>query len=387
MPVVSKKSRADSKDRSKSLPFRDVRLSRVNAYLARLGEVGDDEEKQRAVLDEVPESEIALLIEQWTKRAGFSGLEYEERGRIFELITNWYAKSPQAALDWVLAIQSKKDRQELISQIVGKEAEVDLGRALELAKRYGGMESGGLDMPSEVAKRLGGLDADQFVEALLLFSSAGSSRGGSPINFAEGFDFLKAAELLKNRLADGEGACSISWFPTNFIEELTTRDPDSTWNWISSVSQKPGFMWSSQAGVFFKALRKVSSPDEFNRFVIEKMEGQTDADKKFETAFWALSADVNEEQISEFVRNLPGDRAKNLEHLIQASCNKFGGRYDEYKEALLQPMVPEERARIVAGAFIGGISAREKANYSKILKRLGHSDEEIGRMFPVPEKE
>lgn len=358
-------------------------MDRVKGYMRQIEEAAAKKDFSPDLLKEVPVGDIPLLIEQWKKRAGFSGLDYNEQHQIEELITDWYEKEPQAALEWVVGMECQKDRQALVEEIVGAEAKRNLDHALELARQYGKRELGGLDMPSEIQKTLGDCDPARFMEILRAFPSEGSGSSGSSVDFKENFDFAELAALLDKEAGDNNKP-SYSFMPSNLLREWTKVDPDAAWNWVSK--EKGSHMVFNGADEFFETLAQSRSKEQINAFLVDQMAAREDEDSKYRLAWQALASKPDAAQIADFITRLPGDRVRNLEQLTEASSSGSGGSYDEFKSLLVSQMTVEERRRIIPKVFVSN-SGDSRRMIARSLRQLGHTDAEINEMLPTPNEE
>jgi hypothetical protein len=358
-------------------------LDRVKGYMRQIEEAASKKDFSSDLLKDVPVGDIPLLIEQWKKRAGFSGLDYNEQSQIKKLITNWYEKEPQAALDWVTNMECKKDRQELVSEIVGAEAKRNLDHALELAKQYGKRELGGLDMPYEIQKILGDYDAPRLMEILRAFPSDDSGGSGSNVAFKENFDFAELVTLLDKEAVENNKQ-SYSFMPSNLIIEWTKSDPNAAWNWVSNA--KGHHIIFNGVDEFFETLAQTRSKEQISAFLVDQMATREDDDSKFRLAWQALSSKPDAAQIADFITRLPGDRVKNLEEMAKASSSGSGGPYDEFKNLLVSQMTVEERKMILPKAFVSNGEASRRM-FARTLRQLGHTDAEINEMLPQSKEE
>jgi len=360
-------------------------LERVKSYLRRVDENGTKEGFHADPLKDIPAADIPLLIEQWRKRAGFSGLDYDQQYQIKKLVSSWYEQEPQAALDWVAGMECQKDRQELISEMVGAEAKRNLNHALELAKQYGKAELGGLDMPQEIQNTLGECDPARFMEIMRAFPSDGTGSSGSEVDFREDFDFAALAAMLDKERRENSNL-SYSFSPSNFVSEWTKADPEAAWNWVSKKNGDQ--LVFNGADDFFETLAQSRSKEEINAFVIDQMAAHEDDDSKFRLAWQALASKPDATQIADFISHLPGDREMNLERLATASNNGSGGHFDEFKDLLVTQMTVEQRRLILPKAFgAWGEDGSSRRKMTRTLRQLGHTDAEISEMLPKRNKE
>jgi hypothetical protein len=356
-------------------------IDRVKGYMRQIDEAAAKRDFSSDLLKDIPMGDIPLLIEQWKKRAGFSGLDYNEQHQIKKLVAEWYEKEPQAALDWVTSMECKKDRQELVSEIVEAEVKRNPDHALELARQYGKRELGGLDMPNAFRDVLGDSDPARFMEILRAFPSEDSGSSGSNVAFKENFDFAELAALLDKEAGDNNKP-TYSFMPSNLLSEWTKVDPDAAWNWVS----KQNNMVFNGADEFFDTLAKTRSKEQINAFVVDQMATREDENSKYRLAWQALASKPDAAQIADFFTRLPGDRVKNLEQLTKAASSGSGGPYDEFKSLLVSQMTVEERRQIIPKFFVAN-SDDSRRMIARTLRQLGHTEAEINEMLPTPKEE
>lgn len=335
----------------------------------------DKLDKIRSEIRDLPISDIPLMIEQMSRRAGFSGLDARQKGVIGDLVLKWYEQEPQTSLDWVAAMENATDRQSLMSKIVGKEAGKDLDHAVELAKRYGTKELGGLEMPQEIKQKLESLGVESMFEVLRAFPTM-EGRFESSITFADNFPFKNLAYMLTKNSKEAE---HFSFFPSNFLQEWTRRDPQAAWQWVTAGENIDSLVFSDPRG-FFEAYRAGRSAEEINTLILDYMSRQTDDDRKFQFAWNSLADHVDAAQIRDFLMRLPGERSENLHQMVKVAARGFGSNYDNFKEALYGMMSPQERMEILP-QVLGGASFLQDGRCKQILKQLGHTDAEIQAMF------
>lgn len=356
---------------------------RVKGYMRRIDEAATTKNFSPDLLKDVPTDEIPLLIEQWKKRAGFSGLDYKEQFQIKRLAKAWYEKEPQAALDWAAGMECRKDRQDLISEMVGAEAKRNFDHALELAKRYGKVELGGLNMPHEIQEKLGQFDPARLMEILRMFPSTPTSNIRGPVDFKANFDFATMAELMDHPGLDNKEQ-TYAFFPSNFVSEWAKIDLEAAWTWLSN--QKENSLAYNGIDGFFTALSTHRTKEEINQFVIDQMTKRADDDSKFRLAWQALTSKPDSDQIADFINRLPGDRGVNLERLAQASVNGSGGPYDQFKEILVAQMTAAERRQVLSKVFASSINGSDRGVIVRTLRQLGHTDAEINETLPALRK-
>lgn len=353
-------------------------MDRIKGYMRKIDETKAERGYSVTSFDKIPTGDIPLLIEHWSKRAGFSGLDYSEQHQIQQLVKGWYEKEPDTVLAWVAGMESRKDRQGLLSEIVGTEAKRDFSRAMQIAKQYGTREQGGLDMPHEVREKLDECDPAQFMEILSAFPSDGSGSTLSDVNFKENFDFAQLASLMDKDLSAAVKQ-SYSFTPQNFVTEWTKANPDAAWQWLKDNNGGSPF---NDTHAFFKSLAEFRTKEQISAFVIEQMGSRTDDEAKFSLAWQALTAKPDAGQIADFMTRLPGERISNLERLAETSANSSGGEYDEFKNLLVSEMTPEERRIVVPKAFSSHHGSDSRNMMARTLRQLGHTSEEINEMLP-----
>ena len=367
---------------SSERPTKEAKNPRVAELLKAVEGARYNEAKTKEALDQVKTEEFSRLLGELVRRAGFTGLDYKDAESMVNLVAAWYDREPEAALGWVLAFENAKDREQLLTGIIGKVSGKDLKQGLALLQQYGRKENGGWLMPMELFQGLTQLGADGMASALGSFISTDGNSGGSSLTFPQDFDFRRLLDGVAEIQKGLKGEQAIGMVPSNLLSEWAKRDPSSAWEWLQQ-GKKASYASPDE---FFKGYRANVSNDEFTSFLAEVV-GDKTADEKgrFRTAWQALAEDPNIVALDSFMRKLPGDRSRNLLGLFNVAARGSGGRYDLFKEILIRQMSPDERASVLAAHFRE--SSPDKEFYTPLLQQLGHSDEEIQRMLsPAAER-
>jgi len=346
--------------------------------IKQLDEASYDETESSAILSDISSAGFLEIIQDYTRRAGVTGLDYDDQQKVQKLITAWYAKDPDAALQWVLGLAKPKDRQEFLTQLIGDVSKTDLDTALTLLREHGKQEDGGWNVPSNLVQELGKRDAATMLRSLEHFISSNGSCSGSQIEFAPGFDFRAALDGfadIQARLAPSQSLASI---PTNLLGEWAKRDSSAAWAWLQEGKKVP----FNDMEVFFNGYTRIASPEEVADMLVEAMALKSVSSQKFELAWHVLADQPSASMISRFLESDPGGRDETLQALFAESTRGTGGRFDEFKQLLLREMSGTERSAVLASRFEHGLVPAEVSFYTPLLRQLGHSDEEIRQMLP-----
>jgi hypothetical protein len=324
-------------------------------------------------LQNIPISDIPSIVEAWKKRAGLSGLNDKQKSQIQKLMTNWYEKDATGAIAWLEALAPKADGYMLLEGILVFEAGRDWNHTLALVEQFSKTSLPGF-FPHVLRAKMNDCDAELIGKIVRDFSP-GFVMQPLKIDFKEGFDFAALGKMLAED--NGEKTIFLSYSPTNFIEEWAKEDVNAAFDW----SLKNMFFSSSDVGnVFLKLTNEVGS-EEANKIFIKTLADETILWDKYYCASFALQDHASPEQISNFVKQLPGSRIDHLEGLANHAQYWDGSSHDEFKSKLLSVMTPEERTLHVPITF--GNKHQSRNEMIQTLKKLGHSSEEINVMMPI----
>lgn len=352
---------------------------RAQEMLRKFADAKDDPAKQAATLSEAADGDFPAMIRELAQRAGLTGMEYADQDLLEKLVIGWYSKDPDGALDWVLALQKPKDRKNFLLKVIDTVAKRDIAKAAELLRRHGREDDGGWLIPYQFANEVGKLDASRMVETLGQFISSDGSSSGMEVTFSENFDFRRALDGLadiKAGLGKGE---KIAITLTNLLSEWTERDPAAAWEWI----QQGRNLSNDDVAGFLKGYRENATTGELAGKLVEAMSLKFEPQEPFRMAWDVMAEKPDAGLIGQFLEQAPGDRNENLRQLFGMAEYYSGGRYDKFKVLLLGQMTAAERFAVVGGQFgKSGMSQSDRNFYTPVLRRLGHTDEEIGRMLP-----
>ena len=302
--------------------------------------------------------------------------------KIEKLLTDWQAKNPDAALQWVLGLPKLKDRQAFLSMIIGQIASKDLDAATALIREHGREEHGGWNIPEMFVRELGKRDADTMVRVLGSFISTNGSTDLPHALFTEGFDFRATADgLAAIQSGLGRYEC-LAAVPRDLISEWTERDATGAWEWLMEGKQ----LRFADLTRFFEAYSMTASPKDVAGLVVEAMDLKSTTSEKFDLVWSILAEKPNATMITQFLAQVPGEREENLRNLFKESARGHGGNFDPFNQLLLQQMSARERLAVVSSRYEYGASPNDVSFYTPLLRQLGHSDEEIRQMLPPDRK-
>jgi hypothetical protein len=379
-PATSASHTAGHPSASKSVrPPKDGPDRQVAKLIKQLDEAGYDETKSSAILSDISSAAFLEVIQDYTRRAGVTGLDYDDQQKVQKLVAAWHAKDPGAALQWVLGLAKPKDRQEFLTQLIGDISKTDLDTALTLLREHGKEEDGGWNVPFYLVQELGKRDVATMLKSLGTFITSDGSSSGMGIEFSPGFDFRAALDgfaEIQAGLAKGQHLASI---PSNLLAEWAKRDATAAWAWLQQGKEVP----FNDVDVFFNGYTTIASPEEVAGLLVEAMALKSSSTEKFELAWHVLADQPNASKITHFLEQAPGGRDDTLRDLFAQSTRGSGGHFDEFKQLLLQQMNGSERSAVFTSRFKHGASPAEVSFYKPLLHQLGHSDEEISRMLPA----
>ncbi len=332
---------------------------------------GFDEE-----LEAIDPSEIPALLAALADRAGYYGLGYEDEEVLEQLLLRWYAADPDAALVWTLGVKTTGDRRQLLNQLVRHEAENDLDRAIDLARRYARDEDGDISLPDVLMEQAVDEGADKLLEVCRLGVSDADGTRGIPVDYPSGFPFRDTLEAIADLAASLEDGQSLSMVPSNLLAEWARRDPEAAYAWLASGRKVP---FNGEVGDFVEGYAEVATNAEVGAFAAGLFDPDERPARRYDTAFDILSEVPEGETLEGFLEGLadPGAREQHLEGLFLRSQSAYGGGYDRAREQVLLAMAPEMRVRLMSQSTLTASKRRELV---PLLRRLGHSEEEIAAM-------
>lgn len=367
-------------------PTADVARNSRNTTSTRIQQHVDKLLENNQYYDADPDASSDLKKEDYpeflralTARAGITGLDHTQQRILGQLISQWYESEPDAALQWVLGLENQKDSSKFLSDIIGNVSDKDWDAALAMAEQYGTAQGRELDMPYNMRRTLGKLDADEFVRVLGFFtSSSGSS--GSDIDYSPGFDFRAALDGLVEIKKNLKTGTQLKFTPSNLMSEWAKRDFDSALAW-ARTGKEVSF---NSINEVFSAAAATASINELAGMAVQLMqEPNQEPDKNYRAAWGILADRTSPELVASFIQQLPGDRQNHLSHMLATSFSGSGPSYDAFKEILLSQMTASERIAAFQSEPVQKRSfGRSRDFFTPILMRLGHTQQEIDGMVP-----
>lgn len=359
---------------TRSIPPRPAPLPRQNT-----------EQQSKALLRDVLErrspkiakEDYRRLIDEFIKLAGINGLENEHHPLFRRLVWDWHAADPDAALAWILALNRPNDTATMLTHIIEDLANRDFDAAIALAKRYGAAEGRHLDMPYRFQIKLAEMDAAELVDILACFTQI-NSWSSAPVKFGEGFDFQQALNGIAEIQATFDENERLAFVPSNLLAEWAKHDPDAAWEWVLPDDKKvPG-------NDLVSLVRGLAPTAELIELAVFVAESPTKSRHNDRHSLWSiLTVKPDPDFISGFLDNAPGGRQQNFENMLLTGLGMGGSIHDTTREILLSQASSAERV----AAFQSEVFRREGSHYDQqrylpILRRLGHSEEEIKLMIP-----
>jgi hypothetical protein len=351
-------------------------------FFQRMQEAGSNKSKLNAVLAAVTPAEIPGLLADFQARAGVSGLRGEEMIQFQELVKTWYTTTPAAALAWLHGLPKPRDREQLLEQIAVGLAETDLDGALALLRQERSSEQVGVSIPSELIEKAVTQGEAKLVEVCRL--GLGLGRGGDKgthLIFPGDFDFKRVFDGLAEGLAAFGKDGGYDNLPTNLIGEWTKRDPQAAWEWLQQgKAYKVPAKFEGRFDEFFESYAQTAPPEEAGLFL-----GTVFAsDKDFNNPMCALTAQPSLELLDAFLQAAPGERSERLQRLFKWSIGwRRGWDHGKVRFLLLERMTPEQRLEALRS--YREPSTKQEQELIPVLRRLGHSEEEIRTLLPPRE--
>ena len=346
-----------------------------SAFSLRWEELGNDddcEEKREALLANLGPAEFPALLAEMADNAGLSGLGNSEDDQLSQLFIAWFGKAPDDALVWMRQLHKASDRQRLLCEIVNHIAETDTDRAISLLRQYGADDEGHIFIPRKLLEKTAAQGADKLLEVCRF----GLNRGGDwpcpcEISIPQGFEFRKVLDgLAAAQLEIGDDGRFAS-VPCNLVTEWAKRDFKSAWAWLM---EGKSVVYNGTSDL----IRSVP-PAEAGALLGEVFDHATKDKNPYADAASALYSCPSSEMLEAFLKTASGDRSANLNGLFDALR---GGNLGELQSLLLERMRPEQRADALRRNFKEGTDSQTKSALARLLRGLGHSDEEIQSLLP-----
>lgn len=332
----------------------------------------DGKEKREALLAGLGPEEFPALMAEMDDKAGLSGLDNPGDNQLRDLFNAWFRKAPDVALAWLRALPKAKDRQRLLYGIVDEVAEIDPDRAVSMLRQDGADENGHIFIPDRLLEKAVSQSEDKLLEICKL----GLHRGGDwpnscRMSFPEGFDFRRVLDGLAAAQAEiGEDGRFAS-IPSNLVSEWAKRDFQSAWNWLkddktviyNGMSDLIGSVPPADAGALLAAGFDATAKE----------------DKRYEDAVMEMYRTPSPEMLEAFLQAAPGERAVHLSGLFdELKCSNLG----ELQPLLLERMSPQQRSEALQRNFKNGTDPQTRSTLARLLRGLGHDEEEIQSLLP-----
>lgn len=333
---------------------------------------------ERAKFEEMDTGEIQALLEALeSKKEEFYGLDNIDQGILGSLISAWALNDRDGAIAWIVSLESERDRQRMLRDVVVAVGKVNLEEGLALMDDFQQTYGIRVAQPWSLLESAASRDANAMVRLLRASATKDGRITMYPaLTYPQGFDFetaLNGLEDIQASLPEGEKFLSV---PGNILEEWSKRDPQSALDWVLL-----GKDVDSNSGVreFMEGYKKNASDAELVGVVsdiYEKRDGYTDT-------LDALSGIGRESLIRQFFDETDADGGENqlVEGLLSESISATSGENGTVRRVLLDRMDAQQRIE-----FFTDENAPKPAN-PKLAEQLraqlgglGHSPEEIDRM-------
>lgn len=351
-------------------------------FLWRLRETGYSEEGRSVLFADLSPAEIPGLLAEMKAQAGIYQMDNLEAEQFESLFKAWYAKAPEAALSWLQALPHADDKERLLGMTVDGLAETDLTAAVNLLRQEGCDENGRIGIPEVLLENAPTHGAETLVEFCRLGLYRGTAISGNPLTYPDEFNFKQALDGLAEAKTTMGGDCWFSDVPCNLVKEWARRDPLAAWEWV----QQGKTIEMNGSKEFFAgcAMSAVMPVKEIGGMLASAMETAETPGDGYENVWAALGGRPSPELLDGFLEALPGGHATHLNGLFDATWSWLGKNLVEMQvcELLLERMTPEQRAETLKRnePYLRGPDAQR--DFSAILRRIGHSEEEARAMLP-----
>lgn len=331
----------------------------------------DTEEKRKALLAALDSDEFPQLLAEISGKSGFNGLDFVEIEQLHELFKAWHAKAPEAALEWLRALPKAEDRQQLLCEIVDEAAEIDLEGALALL-RQNARDDGYISIPNSVLEKAAGQGASKLLEVCKLGIGANERPVFSSwsVSYPEDFDFKRVLDdLAATQAAFREGE-RFGAVPSNLLSEWGKRDFQAALAWIKERKTVP------ENG--FSDLVAAVAPAEAGVLLASTFDPAAPEGERYKDVGFTLYRTPSPEILEAFLQAAPGERSMHLDSLFDLPSS-----LGELQALLLERMSTEQRAEALRRRFKNGTDPEIRSSLSRLLRGLGHSEEEIHSLLPA----
>lgn len=235
---ITQESPPPRKDRSKPRATDAEKSERIRA----LADGITKKRKGHSDDSDPPEAEIAdipAILERLLSQVGPSGLPWDVRSEINEMLQRWAKEDFEGAYQWARTHPNENARRDFLQAILQAHAETDFDSTLALLKSLQSDDGIILYLGSELFDTAAKRGAREAFEVLAAFPSESGGRGGSGAEFPEGFDFKTFAELSAKYAKDTKGSYPFSHYPTNLLEEWAKIDATAALEFFIANEELP----------------------------------------------------------------------------------------------------------------------------------------------------
>ena len=290
------------------------------------------------------------------------------------------ARDPDAAVEWVLSLETENDRRYLLSLVVGVIGETNFEEGLmmqeNLAKAYGQS----IKLPFSQIAEAASKDANALVR---LFSVSAIREVDEPMvypvrEYAKDFDFETALNGLADLQATFPKGEHFGLFPADILEQWAKRDPERAMEWALSEKE---ILFNTGIRDFMAGYKMKASDAE----MVEMVSKIYAKDEGYDSTWKALSGAGNEAVVQGFIEKAASGGGSNqlLAGLLSESMGEMRMEDQVARQMLLGNITAEQRMEIFIGKNAPKPPNPEADTRLRIeLSGLGHTPEEIDRMMP-----
>ena len=271
----------------------------------------------------------------------------------------------------------------MLGAIVDGLVATDLDAALALLRQQGSYVCGHVTIPDILLEKAPAHGADTLMEICRLGLNPGSCTVGMPLTYPDGFDFKRVLDgLAEAKAAFGEDA-GFSLLPTNLVAKWAELDPPAAWAWL----QQGEIIVFNGTKEFFEAYAstEAGTAKDVGVLLASTFEPAADPDRCYDNVWAALGARPSPEMLESFLEAAPGERATLLDGLFDHAWSWLGGKPEQVHVCalLLDRMTPSQRLETLRRNGIYLPDEEQQRALIPVLRRLGHSEEEIQTLWPM----
>jgi hypothetical protein len=332
-----------NRPRNSARSLEDARIRSLADEIANRNRANRQDKKTIVIAD------IPAVITHLLSLAGPSGLSWEARSEIDDMLANWAKEDFNSAFAWASAYPNRNAAKDFLEAIFKEHAKTDFDDTLKLIHKLKDESGMKLDLGSELFEIASKRSVQDAFNALAASPSDGSGFSGGSAEFPEGFDFKTFAELTSAHLKkEGKSAYSaFSHFPTNVLEDWAKVDNSAALEFYLSNENMPFNDLGEITGTFLN----IAKPESTYPWLAEQYANLEGAQRsKFGGELDSVFPDeMGITPLVELVQSLPNQtlRTEMISDMLKGFGGSVRGNDPMYIDLLQLLPTPEERLNAI----------------------------------------